>query len=575
MVSYCKLRDHSREVNCCSFSTLLFATCSGDKSLQVYNLDDFTEVDYSPIKIFKYGVNNIRFNKSGHLLLTSNTEGSCHILKVTKTACEILHVFSHSDVNTVQVAVFSPDSTKFISGASDGSLALWSITAKCLIRQISGHGDGYVYAASFTPKQGKYLATGSALGDIRVWNSKEMTNLLSIEAHDEGDAGCGVSWLEFHPNYHETQDQFLLASCGFDSKTKLWLFIPSTRSLQVVNVLKGHLSPVSCCAFSTNGKMLVTSSLDKTAIIWDHISGEEVMKLQGHNSIVTSCAFSKDDSLVATTSYDKSTLVWKLSPSEDEIPLVKADNCDATQANDSTLSAKTEVTQAIATEEHEILEENKLSNNESGKSENWTCDEVSDWLTHEVQLGQYAAVFKENEIDGAELSSLDADLLKNDLKIKPLGHRNKILRAIKQLCADSANKKLTLNMDDLANSLPSTSQKNSSKTKWKSVADENYAVVKVTHTRKAKREAESNLPTEFFCPISQELMLDPVIASDGFTYERSCIEDWMKQPKNRVQCNSPMTNKILTTKTLTPNHALKAVIAQYMAVSTHQLKNSN
>jgi len=204
MVSYCKLKDHSREVNCCSFSPSVFATCSGDKSLQVYNLDDFTEVSYSPIKFFKYGVNNIRFNKTGDLLVTSNTEGSSHVLKLDKTTCEIVHVFSHSDVNTVQVAVFSPDSTQFISGASDGSIALWSITAKCLLKQISGHGDGYVYAASFTPRQGKYLATGSALGDIRVWNSNTMTNLLSIEAHDEGDAGCGVSWLEFHPSYHES-----------------------------------------------------------------------------------------------------------------------------------------------------------------------------------------------------------------------------------------------------------------------------------------------------------------------------------------------------------------------------------
>ena len=61
----------------------------GDKSLQVYNLDDFTEVSYSPIKFFKYGVNNIRFNKTGDLLVTSNTEGSSHVLKLDKTTCEV------------------------------------------------------------------------------------------------------------------------------------------------------------------------------------------------------------------------------------------------------------------------------------------------------------------------------------------------------------------------------------------------------------------------------------------------------------------------------------------------------
>ena len=31
----------------------------------------------------------------------------------------------------------------------------------------------------------------------------------------------------------------------------------------------------------------------------------------------------------------------------------------------------------------------------------------------------------------------------------------------------------------------------------------------------------------FLCPISHEPMVDPVIASDGVTYERACIEAWL------------------------------------------------
>ena len=35
-------------------------------------------------------------------------------------------------------------------------------------------------------------------------------------------------------------------------------------------------------------------------------------------------------------------------------------------------------------------------------------------------------------------------------------------------------------------------------------------------------------PPELCCPISHALMEDPVVAGDGFTYERSCIEgDWV------------------------------------------------
>ncbi|KAE8696690.1 U-box domain-containing protein 13 [Hibiscus syriacus] len=37
------------------------------------------------------------------------------------------------------------------------------------------------------------------------------------------------------------------------------------------------------------------------------------------------------------------------------------------------------------------------------------------------------------------------------------------------------------------------------------------------------------IPDDFCCPISLELMKDPIIVSTGQTYERSCIEKWLEQ----------------------------------------------
>ena len=44
------------------------------------------------------------------------------------------------------------------------------------------------------------------------------------------------------------------------------------------------------------------------------------------------------------------------------------------------------------------------------------------------------------------------------------------------------------------------------------------------------------------CPISMTLCYDPVIAQDGYTYERRCIEDHFEMKQT-----SPMTNKIIGT----------------------------
>lgn len=60
------------------------------------------------------------------------------------------------------------------------------------------------------------------------------------------------------------------------------------------------------------------------------------------------------------------------------------------------------------------------------------------------------------------------------------------------------------------------------------------------------------------CPITMTIMEDPVICSDGFSYERSAIESWL-----RTNNTSPKTNEILPSKALNPNKTLKAAIISY------------
>jgi len=64
------------------------------------------------------------------------------------------------------------------------------------------------------------------------------------------------------------------------------------------------------------------------------------------------------------------------------------------------------------------------------------------------------------------------------------------------------------------------------------------------------------------CPITHALMYDPVIASDGFTYERSHIEEYMKT--NKI---SPMTRELITHE-LVPNIMAKKLIKSLIAAST-------
>ncbi|KAK9276801.1 hypothetical protein L1049_006337 [Liquidambar formosana] len=69
------------------------------------------------------------------------------------------------------------------------------------------------------------------------------------------------------------------------------------------------------------------------------------------------------------------------------------------------------------------------------------------------------------------------------------------------------------------------------------------------------------IPDDFLCPISLELMRDPVIVATGQTYERSYIQRWIDC--GNVTC--PKTQQKLLHLTLTPNYVLRSLITQWCA----------
>ncbi|XP_078447247.1 U-box domain-containing protein 45-like [Wolffia australiana] len=66
-------------------------------------------------------------------------------------------------------------------------------------------------------------------------------------------------------------------------------------------------------------------------------------------------------------------------------------------------------------------------------------------------------------------------------------------------------------------------------------------------------------PEELYCPISLQLMYDPVIISSGQTYERACIEKWLSEGHRTC----PKTQQRLSHLSLTPNYSVKGLIASW------------
>ena len=60
---------------------------------------------------------------------------------------------------------------------------------------------------------------------------------------------------------------------------------------------------------------------------------------------------------------------------------------------------------------------------------------------------------------------------------------------------------------------------------------------------------------EYKCPITAEIMTDPVCTADGFTYERTAIAEWL-----RTNDTSPSTGVRLACKSLVPNITVRCLL---------------
>ncbi|CAN8278952.1 unnamed protein product [Cochlearia groenlandica] len=77
-------------------------------------------------------------------------------------------------------------------------------------------------------------------------------------------------------------------------------------------------------------------------------------------------------------------------------------------------------------------------------------------------------------------------------------------------------------------------------------------------------DQELEIPSFFLCPISLDIMKDPVIVSTGITYDRDTIEKWLFTGK-KTTC--PVTKQVITETDLTPNHTLRRLIQSWCTLN--------
>jgi len=173
-----------------------------------------------------------------------------------------LHTLTdHSDI--VKSVAISPNQNIIASGSLDQTIKLWNLATGELLHTFTGHRSAVIDVA-FSP-DGKTLASASNHeffdGSIKLW---DVANKQFKQSLGNTLVALRTSCLAFSPD-EQTLANGHIGTTLMGGTIDIW----NLRRSRIEKTLWGHVWEVNCLAFSKDGRILVSGSLDGAVKIWN------------------------------------------------------------------------------------------------------------------------------------------------------------------------------------------------------------------------------------------------------------------------------------------------------------------
>jgi WD40 repeat protein/tRNA A-37 threonylcarbamoyl transferase component Bud32 len=248
---------------------------------------------------------------------------------------------------------FTPDGKSLVSCSRDGSVKLWDIAKKRIIRDFSGHSEN-AWAVRVSP-DGKLVAAGSGAwsnkerGKVVVWRRDTGKIVQTLAGHT-----AAITQLRFTSggkrlvagSAHQTQskgefiiwdvesgeiasrintggiyglavspDDRVIATCGASGQIHVW----DANSAEHLRTLGQSGEAYYSVAFSGDGKLLAAGG-DSSVAVFDVESGSVVWRKFDHSGAVKDVSFASQNRLVSS-SLDGSARLWDVASGESLLTL--------------------------------------------------------------------------------------------------------------------------------------------------------------------------------------------------------------------------------------------------------------
>lgn len=200
----------------------------------------------------------------------------------------------------VGALAFSPDSTKLVSGCNNGSNIVTSVASGSVLAMYAAYpaGGRPAQVTSVAFSFAGMMASGCEDGTVCVYDPSG--NLLWTSAGVAPAQTTNVTAVAF------SSDGALVASASMDRTIKIW----STASWTLLQTLGGNTNGFTSVAFSPDGQKIVSGNVDGTVTIWDRLSGDCLVNIAAGVLPATAAVFTPDGTSVISGSDDASIHIW-------------------------------------------------------------------------------------------------------------------------------------------------------------------------------------------------------------------------------------------------------------------------
>ena len=267
----------------------------------------------------------------------------------------------HSD--RIWGAKLSPDGATVYSASSDQTVGVFDVASGVRLKTLDGVHTNTIRAISVS-RCGRYVCTGCPDKKVGVWDAAEDYRLCAEFVHthgicavsaakdkaerprilfassdkranvvdvwagkaDEADgvyrSGAIVATFEGHTENCAAVDWSECCRRIVTGGDDYQAFVFDVATESIVTALVGHTSYVCCCAFGpgeardSEGKLVpsrcITGSNDRTAVVWDAVSGAQLRVFAGHAHAIWGVAFAPGGKQIATASQDATVALWSV-----------------------------------------------------------------------------------------------------------------------------------------------------------------------------------------------------------------------------------------------------------------------